>query len=135
MPTAQRNLRIKSLVTCLSAALAVAGVAPPAQAGSLPQPSWLNYPLGLRPTHRFGVKMPSPAPSAIRNVLSCFDDGSIGTLRQVIGIAGDNDYIDLNAAAVSRVKLPPDFPTSAPTNVNCSTTRFSPMGWNSQPLL
>jgi hypothetical protein len=85
MLIAQRQLRIKRLVTCLSAAFAVAGMAVPAQASSLP--------------------MPPPAPRTIRNVLNCADDGSIGTLRQVIGIAADNDYIDLSGALCSTITL------------------------------
>ncbi len=103
MLTEQRKSRLKSLVTCLSAALAVAGMAPPAQAGSLPQPGWSNQSLGFK--HRFGVKVPPPVPNTIRNVLSCADDGSVGTLRQVIGIAADNDYIDLSGASCSTITL------------------------------
>jgi hypothetical protein len=109
MPTAQRELRIKSLVTGLSAALALGGAAS-APANSLAGTDWSSYSLrtgslGMSSTHRFGVKALPPAPSTIRNVLSCADDGSVGSLRQVIGVAADGDYIDLSGLACSTITL------------------------------
>jgi hypothetical protein len=83
---------MKRLVSCLCAALALGTAELPAQARSLPRPASSSDNL-------------APAPSAIRNVISCADDGSVGTLRQVVGIAGDNDYIELSGLACSTITL------------------------------
>lgn len=73
---------------------------PSVQARSLPQS-------GFHATlQRVGAKAHlSPVPSAIRNVINCADDGSVGTLRQVVAVAADNDYIDLSGLGCSSITL------------------------------
>lgn len=102
MPIAQAKLQVKQLVTCLAAALTLGVAELPAQARSLPQADWPGNP---RPasTHRF-ANTPA-APSTIRNVVSCADDGSVGTLRQVVGVSGDGDVVSLTTLACSTISL------------------------------
>lgn len=99
-PTYARELRLKQLAACLSAALAIGTMEPSAQARSLPQGGLLGA------SHHVGAKARlSPVPSAIRNVISCADDGSAGTLRQVISGSVDGDYIDLSGLSCSTITL------------------------------
>jgi hypothetical protein len=73
------ELRIKELALCLSAVLA-AGAGGTSHAESS----------GSTATSR-----------VIHNVTSCLDNGAVGTLRQVVGIAASGDTVDLSGVPVS----------------------------------
>jgi hypothetical protein len=45
------------------------------------------------------------ADAVLRNVISCADDSSLGTLRQVVGVAGDGDVLDMTAMSCSTITL------------------------------
>lgn len=79
----------------LATALALALVLP--VAGSLP--SGTAAPLRGLPVHR------SPTPAATLAVDSCADDGSAGTLRNVVAVAASGDTVDLRQLACSTITL------------------------------
>lgn len=89
-----RVSRLRQLAVCLSVAVALGATGESMQArdaSSAPSPR-----------HRFADDFALPvATGVIHNVSSCLDDGAIGTLRQVVGIAGDNESVDLSGLPVS----------------------------------
>lgn len=93
MPIAAPKFRLTQLVICLSATFAVssADVARAETAAVLSASRW-NAPQSF--TEYPGS--PSATSGVIRNVSSCLDDGSAGTLRQVVGIAASGDTVDLS---------------------------------------
>jgi hypothetical protein len=74
----------------LPAAIALLLVAP--AAGALPAAAVVR--MGISVASHFASVMPS---ATTRQVTSCADDGSPGTLRAVIALAGSGDTIDLSA--------------------------------------
>ncbi len=91
MRIAQRKLRLNRLAACLSAAFALGAADISAEARGLPQAG-----LSAGIAYRVGALLQAATASTTRNVISCADDGSLGTLRQVIGSSGDGDTVDLS---------------------------------------
>jgi hypothetical protein len=87
---------MKRLAACLSATLAIGVADQPslAHAGA-PDPSAQR---GWSARH---LPKAFVASGVTRSVNSCLDNGDVGTLRQVVGMAGTGDTIDLSAVPVS----------------------------------
>ena len=96
MRIAQRKPRLNRLAACLSAAFALGAADISAEARGLPQAG-----LSAGITYRVGALLQAATASTTRNVISCADDGSVGTLRQVIGISGETDTVDLSAVPIA----------------------------------
>jgi hypothetical protein len=97
MPIVARGMILKKLAISLSAALALSASGGPLQARNM---SATALPLGGwdAPHHvADDLALPLAASSTIHNVGSCLDDGSVGTLRQVVGISISGDTVDLGS--------------------------------------
>jgi hypothetical protein len=95
-------LRIRTLVTCLTTAIALGG----GQVAAWEQPSALAVQMGQSQAAiaQWGARLPHHTGS-IRPVSSCADDGSPGTLRAVVASAVSGDTIDLTALTCSTITL------------------------------
>jgi hypothetical protein len=118
MKNVRSNLALKPLAACLAAALMAAGVAG-ATGTSVPATGHVaksahanaRHPAisraslaqahGAHGAHRASA----PAGGVTVPVTSCLDDNSTGTLRQVVGAAGDGDTVDLSALVCSSITL------------------------------
>jgi hypothetical protein len=96
----QRSLRTRAarrntLAACLAVALAAGGVGA-ADVAHFPATSRIAGAKASPPMHPSGNNLP---------VTNCLDDGSAGSLRQVIAGAIDGDVIDLSALTCSTITL------------------------------
>lgn len=103
----RRTLRLLPL----AAALTIAGVAQAAPL-SAPVPAAWKPGDGRAVAALFAAlqaralpRAPASAPAATLPVTSCADDGSAGTLRSVVSLAGDGDSIDASALTCGTITL------------------------------
>ena len=94
------ELRLQQLAACMSATFALGAAAMPGQAHGISQAG-----LSAGIAYRVGALLQAATASAILTVSSCADDGSTGTLRQVMGISGDGDTINLSGLLCSPITL------------------------------
>ena len=97
MPIVARGMILKKLAISLSAALALSASGGPLHARNMSTTAW---PLeGWDAPHHVAddLALPLTASGTIHNVGSCLDDGSVGTLRQVVGISISGDTVDLGS--------------------------------------
>jgi len=98
-PLYAREPHLQQLGACMSGICALGAAAAPDQAFGMSSGA-LNATLAQR------MELLAPlADSVIRNVISCADNGAVGTLRQVIGVANDDDIIDLGSLPCSTITL------------------------------
>ena len=91
LPSVKKALGQKQLVACLYAALAL----------SVPDRPLLAH-AASDSIHLSGWLVPHyPASGVVRSVNSCLDDGTTGTLRQVVSISASGDTVDLSAVPLT----------------------------------
>lgn len=107
--------RRNTLATCLVTALSVAAVPTPATAqtvaphamlhGAVPGVTWPAVRPGAARAHVAAGRALSYRPAMTQAVTSCADDGSAGTLRDIVASAVSGDVIDLSQLQCSTITL------------------------------
>jgi hypothetical protein len=119
MNNGRSNLALKPLAACLAAALMAAGVAsatstPVAATGHVAKSARAHarHPAlsvaslaHANGSYRQAHRVSAPAGGVTVPVTNCLDDNSTGSLRQVVGAAGDGDIVDLSALVCSSITL------------------------------